>query len=107
MMTKWEVWLASVRFDDSKEIKTRPVVIYEDKIAYIISFKVTSHEPRKNFIGEYQLKNWKAAGLKKKSVVRLHKKLKMYESDFIKKIGDLDDCDIFSICQLLRFYNKL
>lgn len=50
---------------------------------------------------------WKEAGLTKPSVVRLSKMLKMQESDFLKKIGDLEDTDIYGIATLVRFYYNL
>ena len=107
MKNKWELWLARVKFEDSDEIKVRPVIIFDNKVAYIVSFKVTTHDARKRFNGEYVIVKWKEAGLTKPSVVRLSRMLKMKESDFLKKIGDLEDTDIYGIATLVRFYYNL
>lgn len=107
LMNKWEVWWARVKFEDSEEVKKRPVIIYDNKVTYIVSFKVTSHEVRKNFKGEYEIIKWQKAGLAKPSVVRLSRMLKMLESDFIEKIGDLDDIDIYGIETLVRFHYNI
>ena len=107
MKNKWELWWARVKSEDSDEIKTRPVIVFDNQAAYIVSFKVTSHDARKKFNGEYIIMKWKEAGLTKPSVVRLSKMLKMQESDFLKKIGDLEDTDIYGIATLVRFYYNL
>ena len=61
---KWEVWWAKVKFEDEPDIvKTRPVVIFDNRQAYIVSFKVTGQMPRENFKGEYVLQKWQEAGL--------------------------------------------
>lgn len=106
-MNKWEVWWARVKFEDSEEVKKRPVIIYDNKVTYIVSFKVTSHEVRKNFKGEYEIIKWQKAGLAKPSVVRLSRMLKMQKSDFIEKIGDLDDIDMYGIETLVRFHYNI
>ncbi|WP_298672482.1 type II toxin-antitoxin system PemK/MazF family toxin [uncultured Megasphaera sp.] len=105
-MTKWEIWWAYVKFEDSNEVKRRPVLILDNQIACILSLKITSHEPRKNFNGEYQILQWEKAGLTKPSVVRLSKPLCLQKRDFGDKIGKLSDADILSIQTLLTFYSK-
>lgn len=104
-MNRWEIWWACVKFEDADEVKIRPVLILENQVAYIMSLKITSHEPRKNFNGEYQIQQWKKAGLTKPSVVRLSKPLLLQDKDFRGKIGKLSNADIFSIQTLLEFYN--
>ena len=83
------------------------LLLFDNQAAYIVSFKVTSHDARKKFNGEYIIMKWKEAGLTKPSVVRLSKMLKMQERDFLKKIGDLEDTDIYGIATLVRFYYNL
>ena len=102
MANKWEIWLANVKFDDDpSSVKRRPVLVLDRKIAYILSVKITSHAPRPNFNGEYALKFWKAAGLDKPSTVRLSKKLKLQDTDLVRKIGRLHAVDIIFIQKLL------
>ena len=94
---KWEIWLANVKFDDSDEVKQRPVVIVENNIAFILALKVTSHTPRKGFYGEYALKYWQEAGLNKESTVRISQRLKLEEHDLNRRLGRLHSSDILQI----------
>ena len=71
MKNKWELWLARVKFEYYDEIKVRPVIIFDNKVAYIVSFKVTTHDARKRINAEYVIVKWKETGLTKPSVVRL------------------------------------
>ncbi|WP_251440314.1 type II toxin-antitoxin system PemK/MazF family toxin [Veillonella intestinalis] len=105
MPNEWEVWWALVKFEDSNQAKTRPVIVLENNQAYILSLKVTSHGPRKNFNGEFDLMKWNEAGLERPSTVRLSQPLKLKEKDFKSKIGDLDAFDIYAIQQLLTYYD--
>jgi hypothetical protein len=50
----WEVWAADVKFEDSPEVKRRPVLILENKQIYAVCLKMTGTEPR---CGEYALSN--------------------------------------------------
>lgn len=99
---KWEVWWAKVKFEDEPDVvKTRPVVIFDNRQAYIVSFKVTGQMPRENFRGEYVLQKWQEAGLQTVSVVRLSKQLKLVPDDFVDKIGMLTIKDIMGIKMML------
>lgn len=93
----WEVWFADVKFEDSDEVKQRPVVIVENHTAYILALKVTGHEPRKNYPGEYRLKFWREAGLAKPSTVRISKKLYLEDRDLNRCLGRLHPYDIIQI----------
>lgn len=102
-MQKWEVWLAKVAFEDNPaEAKIRPVLVIDKKEAYIISFKMTSHEPRQAFCGEYSIQFFKEAGLIKPTVIRLSKKLSLLKDDFIKKLGRLHPYDINGVIKILN-----
>ncbi len=101
-MNKWEVWLAKVKFeDDPTEAKLRPVLVIDLQRVYFISLKVTTHEPRPCYYGEYPLQKWQAAGLDKPSTVRVSKRLQLIERDFVKKIGRLHPNDILAIQKML------
>lgn len=94
----WEIWWARVKFeDDPTQIKERPVLIVSDKLAFIISLKITHHEPREDYDGEYRVIRWKESGLTQPSTIRYAKKLKLYESDFVSKLGSLHPIDIKNI----------
>lgn len=94
----WEVWAAKVKFEDSPQVKTRPVLILEDKTIYAVCLKMTSAAPRP---GEYVLKDWAAVGLKKATTVRIGKVLHLQSSDLNYKIGDLTPIDIANIQAIL------
>ena len=102
MPNEWEVWWATVAFEDYDGSKVRPVIVFENREAYILSLKVTSHPPRRNYQGEFELLRWDVAGLEIPSTVRLSQPLQLMESDFISKIGELDSLDIYGIQQRLE-----
>lgn len=94
---KWEIWLADVKFEDSDEVKQRPVVIVEENVAFILALKVTSHKPREKFRGEYSIKFWSEAGLHKESTVRISQKLHLEKKDLSRRLGRLHPSDIIQI----------
>lgn len=101
-MKRWEIWLASVAYEDNPDVcKLRPVLVTEQQELFIISYKMTSHTPRDNYFGEYLLINWQESGLIKPTTVRLNKILKLKQSDFKKYIGKLTYLDIIEIKKLL------
>lgn len=104
-MNNWEIWWANVKFEDCEQVKRRPVLVVDQRISYILSFKITSHSARERYFGEYEIVQWQAAGLEKPSVVRLSKRLELQESDFVGRMGSLSDSDIMAIRSLLSFYN--
>lgn len=101
-MQKWEIWLANVRFEDNpEESKLRPVLIIDKQNMFILSFKMTSHEPRQKYFGEYAIRFFKEAGLRKPTVIRLSKKLALLENEFKHKIGRLHPFDINEVNKIL------
>lgn len=98
---RWDVWFASVRFEDSDEVKARPVVITDHGEVYVLALKVTSHAPRDAW-GEYALVYWREAGLNKPSTVRISKRLRLEPRDMIRKVGTLHPMDIMSIVEIIR-----
>lgn len=93
-MSKWEVCLADVPFEEIAASKIRPVLILDDSAVLIDCLKLTSHGPRP---GEYVLQDWQACGLKKQTTVRLSKRLALPNTRIIKKIGTLSILDIAEI----------
>lgn len=96
----WEVWFASVRFEDSPTVKSRPVVVTSSGAVYVCALKVTSHAPRNEW-GEYQLAQWQFAGLKCPSTVRISKQLRLEQRDMIHRIGTLHPIDILGIQNII------
>lgn len=99
----WEIWFANVKFeDDPEQVKARPVLIISNKVAYILSLKVTSKQPRSNYWGEYSLIKWKEAGLSKPSTVRISKKLRLVEKDLLRRTGRISSIDILNIMKIMN-----
>lgn len=70
---QWEVWWATVKYEDSDEEKIRPVVILDCNNAFCIDVaKVTTHKPRDLF--DHQITDLESCGLHRASTVRLDKK---------------------------------
>ena len=102
-MKKWDIYLANVRFDDDKSrYKERPVLIIEPSTLLVLSFKITTHEPRRKFRGEYSISNWKAAGLLKPSVVRCSQVIDLSPEDIYGYIGRLSRKDIEELRKLVK-----
>lgn len=105
MMTKpnkWDIWLASVKFEDKPDIKKRPVLVITPDIAYYVSLKITTHEPRNAYPFEYKIVKWGEAGLKNPSTIRASKVLHVMERDFVHKIGQLHPVDIMAVQKILE-----
>lgn len=97
----WDVWWAYVKFDDSPEIKRRPVVVLQTGEIVIVALKVTSHEER-NTYGDIDITYWKAAGLSKPSTVRASFLLELEHGAFDGKIGELHPLDRRNIIKVLH-----
>ena len=93
-MSKWDVYLANVPFEDTAESKIRPIVILDDSAVVIDCLKMTSKPPR---LGEYVLQKWREAGLKKETAVRISKRRSLNSATLIKKLGSLQAIDIIEI----------
>lgn len=63
---------------------------------------MTSKPPRNNYPGEYQLKDWKQAGLDKLTVVRMSKYVIVNKNEINGVVGHLPDKDIENIKNLLN-----
>ncbi len=91
-LNRYEIWDARVRFEDSDEIKERPVLIWNNT-AFIIAYKMTGTD-RGDDNEEYRIEFWKEAGLDKPTSIRIRKVLSLKESDLVRKRGSLDPRDI-------------
>ncbi len=91
MMNRYEIWYANVRFEDSPDIKERPVLIINDLAYLVIAYKMTGTYREGD--REVPVKYWQEAGLSKPTYIRISKTLRLEKTDLIKKIGDLDERD--------------
>jgi hypothetical protein len=98
---KWEIWLARVKFEDSNEIKERPVLITGTGQAIILALKITTHEPRDYYYGEYSVKHWQESGLREPSTIRSSKRLSLIDTDLVHKIGRLHPFDVIKVQEIL------
>lgn len=89
----WEIWWAYIAFEEGNGGKQRPVLVLEDGTVYVITLMITSHDQR-NLYGEYDITKWQSAGLTKPSTIRITRKLRLEESDLIRKMGELQAFDI-------------
>ena len=89
---QWEIYWAKVRFEDSPEVKTRPVVIINANIVAIVCLKITSQN-RGDEPPEYSIREWQKAGLPKESYIRHDKYIRLQREDLVEKIGRLDEKD--------------
>lgn len=80
-MERYEIWQAKVKFEETDEVKARPVLI--------IAYKMTGTD-RGDDQEEYRIRYWKEAGLSKPTSIRLRKVLKLRKDDLLYRIGELD-----------------
>lgn len=97
---RWDIWVARVEFEEGTGSKIRPVLIIDGTRCYVLSLKITSHIPRSQFPGEYQIIEWKEAGLLKPSTIRISKQLNLPAESFVKKIGRLTELDRFNVTRI-------
>ena len=100
---RWDIYLAKVPFEEKDgRYRVRPVLIYEKRQAFILTFKMTSHAPRSNFPGEYAIRDWSAAGLSKRTTIRLSKPFVFREQDLQRKLGFLQRDDRAAITRIIE-----
>ena len=96
LIKQWHIWMAKVKFEDSEEVKERPVLIMNNAAYLISAFKMTGTDRGDSF-PEHRIRNWQAAGLTKETSVRLDKLLRLDKSALTTYVGKLDVGDIFLI----------
>lgn len=92
MIKRWDIYWAYVKYEESDEVKRRPVLIINSTVAAIISFKMTSKD-RGDEPPEYEVREWKEAGLPVQTYVRCDKPIRLSERDLDGKIGQLTERD--------------
>lgn len=88
-MNQFEIWYAKVRFEDSHEVKERPVLIWNDVAYMITGYKMTGTDRGDNE-REFRVEFWREAGLSKPTTIRIGKMLQLKKTDFTRQIGVLD-----------------
>lgn len=107
-MKLWDIYWADVPYeDDPAASKKRPVIIAKDNSpVYVLTFKMTSKEPRENDLGDYALKYWKESGLEEPSTVRLMKISQITPDRIGDYIGRVHAVDAFRIQQTIGEIKK-
>lgn len=101
MYRRWDIWFASVSFEEKPGLKDRPVLIMSgDSGIYVLALKMTSHLKRNE--DDYLLKNWGKAGLDCETVVRISKLSQIPIGKMIHRIGRLDAADIIEIDRIIK-----
>ena len=100
----WEIWWAYVEFEDNPGIgKIRPVLVYQtDGKSLVLSLKMTTHEARPGYAGEYEIIDYAGAGLKKRTVIKCSKAMWLSRSSFRNRIGLLQPMDIMNVMNIMR-----
>lgn len=100
---QWEIYWADVAFEsDPSKSERCPILILADNLYVVLSTKITSHAPRKNYPEDYAIIEWYAAGLKKPSTLRAHRTLTIDKIDIYNKIGDLQPIDRNNVWNLIK-----
>lgn len=100
LMKPWEIYWATIQFEDSNETKRRPILVTKNGDIYQLGFKMTT----KNRDGEleYRLNDYVGAGLNRPTLVRLSHKVKpstpLKEKDYIGEVQQIDRKEILRIC---------
>ena len=94
----WEIWWASVRFEDSCESVVRPVLVIDVTTMYAICIKMTKTKRQ----GEYSMLDWVKSGLSHETTIRQTKLLQLIDSDLKSKIGNVSMRDKANIIQLIN-----
>ena len=97
---QWDIWWADVKFEESADIKRRPVLIVSPQKMFVMALKMTSTDRGDNMT-EYQVRDWQSAGLSNPTSIRLRQYLKLKDADITKYIGRLSPMDILLIQQRL------
>jgi hypothetical protein len=96
---QWDIWLANVRFADVEGSKVRPVMILDPQKGLVLALYMTTKTKKKNM---YEIKDWKRAGLKEPTAVRIVELLEIQDTDMHRRIGRATLLDILNIQKKLK-----
>lgn len=110
-MEPMDLYIANVPFDEGTGSKIRPALVVEVQREKVVVFKVTSQYQRKSARIKrlyYPIKEWKQAGLSKKSYVDTHKLYRLAKKWVFsqKPIGKLTDLDRLGLFEFIEETKK-
>ena len=106
-MNAYDVYLGLVPYEEDEELPTpryklRPIAILDQNIGYLLSVvPITSHNARNWDAGDYEIIDWREAGLRKPSTARLGNLINLNRVNIERKIGRLTTRDINNISEIL------
>ena len=107
---RWDIILIPFSFTGLTNLKKRPALIlspdeYNRQADLVIGFITSKLDSNPRF-GDYRIKNWKASGLPKPSIIRM-KFATIDKSIVLKKIGRLNGKDRISYQKkLIEFFKS-
>ena len=98
-----EIWFAQfpLEEDESKKI-SRPVLVIDNGKDECLVVKITTHKPRDKDKFDLDIKQWEEASLDFPSTARISKLRLLPKTDFIKKIGTIQNKDWIAIEEKLN-----
>lgn len=103
LYTFGEVLLLSLGFSDASAAKRRPVlVVCDTQDADILVAPITSHPARSGL--DVTLKEWRGAGLRLPSTVRIAKLTTVAKSIIVRKLGGLRQAEALETQMVLRIF---
>lgn len=97
-INQWDIWLTEFPLEeDNSQSISRPVIVLSVKPMWIMSVKVTKHNPRENDPYDIEIKKWKESGLNYPSTARVAKSNKLHISNFKKYLGQLHSDDRINV----------
>lgn len=105
-MEPMDIYIANVPFDERTGSKIRPALVIKVESRKVIVFKVTSQYKNKSAQIKklyYPIKEWKEAGLKKKSYVDTHKMYRLAKKWIFRHqpVGKLTDIDRLGLYEFI------
>lgn len=100
---RWEIWHARFDFSDGKGYKFRPVIVVDASFAGTLVMMVTDVHNKLHLEHDYEIQEWKAAGLDKPSIARVDR-IAQIPNGYLGsagKIGRLSKIDRVMIARIL------
>lgn len=98
MISEGDIWLVSFPLEeDPTEFLPRPVIVLNVELPYILSTKITKHDPRATDPFDTPILHWKDANLNYPSTARVSKTIPLAISKFIHLIGTANTDDLITI----------
>jgi len=91
MISRFEIWLAVVRYTDIDDNKKRPVLILDHIKKEVFCLRMTSQVSKT--ADDFEINYWKEAGLHKPTVINTAVRLKLEEEKLVSYIGTLHNND--------------